>query len=419
MPKIIRSIVSRFGLSSVLVIAGRGLYFLFFFLLAKYTDKDTVAVFTVSLATCQLLSSISSFGLAQASQAVVPGLVEKNAFRDLSQFVNVLLVVMFLFVVFVVSVLAFVLLLYPGLGEFTVSVMFGVILLFPVFSLSVSREYLSRSFSKITLAFFPRDVAWMGILCIAVIFGVGGSALSFVSGVSLLAVEMVSVYILLKLIRREYDYHFFPSYDFKKWSIYSKAFLSSSLGGLAFERIDTLYVAWIFGPSATALYSIASRMAPVTSICQRFIVPVLITKFSENLSKNNIQEVRKDLALGCFASLGYAIPVVIVFWLCSESFLSFFGEDYSAGAEVFRLLVCAHLFIAIGSSFGALVLSSDYRAYYGRVIWGAIFIAIFALLLGGNSSITTVANIILLGIGLYNITFIILGCWCIRAGRTL
>lgn len=420
--RIVLALVRRFGLSGGLVIAGRLVQLALFYVIAHRCSVQAMGLFVATLAASQLVGTFSTLGLGAAAQRIVPEALARGRRLRVLVFLRGLGIAL----LGVTSAILLALISGSIFGQhFGIKIptdqLVGLLIFIPSFSLSINRELISRAFGEIFLAFAPRDIIWSAvIICSALIYRFDETSLLIWSGIALLGIESIAslflyrnhISSLLSAARGR-----IPSSFPNSWIKKGMSFAASSLGGQGFERLDTLFIAATMNLGSVAIYGLCSRIAPIASISQRFVVPVLLNSFSSDFARGNISGVRKNLALGVLASIIFSAPMLIGVMLFSEDLLRHFGSNYEHGASALKILVVAHVTVAIGSNFGALILTSRNPGHYGRVIW--VFIAACAslLVLFRPSDINTIAYIILFGIAGYNLTLIAIGLRIISRAR--
>jgi len=413
----IRKLLAYFAGAGAYVLAGRAMQLLMFLTIARTTDVETMGIFVTSFIASQLIGTFSTLGLGAASQKVIPAAQARGRSGHILIFLQGFVLALMAMTVLIMALLAVLWKVGPTLGlSLSDSEIAGLMIFVPIIAISINREQLARAFGDIGLAFAPRDILWSAAM-IALVLSVSirGVAILWVAGGTLLVIEMCAV---LLLVHR----HVAPLRTARvarlrfrrKWLREGLAFVASSLGGQGFERIDTLYVASAFSVATAGVYGLCSRIAPITSLCQRFIVPVLLRRFSAELARGNLSAVRQDLLLGLAAAAIFASPLLVGVLLFGEHLLLLFGPEYVAGAPVLVALTLAQVAIAVGSNFGALVLCSPRPGLYGRVILTTAGITLTALLVLQPQNMQSVAWLISGGIVAYNTILIFLAIGFLR-----
>lgn len=412
-----RRLLSLFGGAGAYVLIGRIVQFGLFYTLAHATTVDTMGLFLTCLTAGQLLANLSTFGLGAASQRIIPNAMARNRPRLVSAFLRGFLVAFVIMTGGMVLVILLAKFLAARLGyDFPEPLALGLAFFIPVFSISSSRELVSRAFGSIGMAFAPRDIVWSAMLSVlTLLLRPSGLQVVWLGGISLLLVEAIAGVILYKKHLATLALSRSPGTGFRRqWLRDGLAFMTSSLGGQGFERIDTLYVASSLSLHAAGIYGLCSRLAPVASICQRFIVPVTLHKFSLAFARKDLASVYSALWSGVLAAALFAGPLVLGVMLFAHILLGSFGPMYKEGAGVLMVLVFAHASIAIGSNFGALILSSRRPGLYGTVILVLLLLTMISLAILQPINLTSIAMIVAGGIIFYNVALILLGLkYCI------
>jgi O-antigen/teichoic acid export membrane protein len=210
------------------------------------------------------------------------------------------------------------------------------------------------------------------------------------------------------------------TYFFKAWRSRSLALMMSNLGGLAVERIDVICVGLFSTLESAGIYGTASRIVPLISIGQRFIVPVIGPKIAWALAMGDDRAAVKEVRMGLAINGLIAIVGLACIWLFSRQILSIFGSSFVAGAPILRILSIAHVMIALGSNFGVLVAMGPRPWGAAAAIWGvlvpmAIVCAVATCVFGPIGAAVTVA----VGIIVYVAAIFRLSLKVLRSSSTL
>jgi O-antigen/teichoic acid export membrane protein len=403
---------TRFGSGAVLVLCGRLIQLGLYFVVARQLDVSTVGAFVSALALGQMTGVFATLGLGAAAQKRIPRALEVADFGAVSTVVSRSCRALATSCLVAVGILGG-LLAYQSTSGFSflsTGQLVAALAYVPVLWISAHREMLSRAFGRTVLALAPRDVIWSALFCACVSFAdFSPTSFLLIGAGLLLLIEALSCAVLFV---RDLAPVYSQARNFAVESASDErsdglAFAASSFGGLAFERIDTLFVSLTMGSALAGVYGVSGRVAPVASMSQRFIVPVLINSFARAHASGRSQELRGQLAFGTLVSLLCASPTMLLVFICGEQLLGWFGPAYHEGLPVLKALVVAHCAIAFGSCSGALVLAGPAPWLYVRAIWTAL--GLFGLLcwILEPSTLEQVAFCTATGIVSYNVGLVI------------
>lgn len=411
MISILNQIWNRFGLAAFLIGGGRLSYLVLFYTLARKVSLEQFGLFSVALAVSQVAWILTSFGTGPAAQKIIPEIIALKRFSHVKSFIHFTIFVTLLGAV-VFALIAF---LFGKLAEHSgqnesAAISFAAMMLAPVISFSALREFLARSLQLPILAFFPRDIGWcLSISLIVYVLPEVGAHLIIVSTGLLGVIEIISWLVLFKCLKKIPLQVEAEKVDRRSWLKQCSALMMANIGTLAFERIDVIAVGFFANLSVASVYSVASRIAPLLSMSQRFIVPVILPVIARGIATGQKSLVWQEVRLGVLASAPIAILGFIIIWGFTNEILWLFGARYVDGAWVLRTLSVAHLVIAVGSNFGAVVLMGRKPWFHPAAVWGALIPAVlFLSLLTPHFGSIAAAIVVTVGIIFYNVSVLVI-----------
>jgi len=412
------SLARRFGFAAVLVAGGRLAYLVLFAVAARLVAPEKFGAFVVALSASQLVAPVATLGLGAAAQAVIPQACGRALWR-IRSYVQLSLWITGLvsLAIAVLAALAAYVLNAANIGAAAQTVLVAFAILVAPMAFSTLRAFVARALENVFVAFFPRDIGWTLLLAVLVISVPWVREHLIVSAaLTLAAVEMTGWLVLwwryiapIRPPRRK------TVKPYRRWISRSQALMVNYLGGLGFERLDVIAVGMFASLEVAGIYGAASRVAPVISLSQRFIVPVITPRISRAFGEKDLLQIGREVRFGVLAGGAIAIPATVVTLLFGGEIMRLFGPTFVSGTEYLRILAAGHLAIAIGSNFGVVTMMGPRPWLYARTIWSTLIPA--ALLLPAlvpEYGATAAAGVTAAGIAAYNLALIVLALRALR-----
>ena len=369
--RLARGGLRRFGGSALLVALGRVAFLAFFAVAARFSSVAQFGEFATSLALAQILAVPATLGTGPAAQAILPGALHGSSTRVSDLFIRfsataTLLATLAIGVALLLVTAVSNLLAVPGnLSTMTV----GALWLLPGVSLGTLREFIARSTGHIRLALLPRDVVWT-LACMAAIVAVPAFNLQLVIGCAILlvAIECIATILLVRRLNC-WPMRRVPFRPFRRWRDRSIALMANNTGGQLLDRFDIFVVGTLFSLESAALYSVASRLAPLASLSQRFIVPIQAAKISLAMFNKDWPRARAELWTGVATGAAFAAVVLLIFLVANQLVLGLYGPAYLAATPLLLILTVGQASTAIGSNFGLVVSMGPRSWVLAKLIW--------------------------------------------------
>jgi O-antigen/teichoic acid export membrane protein len=372
----LRNLTTRFGGAIFYVLVGRLTFLILMYAAGHLVAAEPFGLFMIALSASQVLAFICMVGTGPASQVVISDAIGSGKQRRIKTFVYfaIILTIAGSAVTSAVLLFAKLALLWFGGSDTTQAIITFIAIFTPVMAFSTLREYLSRAFGEIALTFAPRDIGW-SLLFSGVLYSFPASRNHILASasLSLLLVESIGWVVLWRRritalsSRSMVDIRFY-----RRWVTRSISMMANFVGGLAFERIDTLSVGFLVGAAQAGVYGVASRVAPIISITQRFVVPVITPRVAGHFATGNYEEVKNDLKLGVVISCLTAAPMFLGIELLADKIMLLFGNKFEAGVPILRILAFGFFANAIGTSFGAIVTASKRPWLFSRITYSVL-----------------------------------------------
>lgn len=403
-------LLRSYGLAGVWMSAGRLSFLLMVAAAARMVQPDLFGLFMIVLAASQIAAAFATMGTGAAAQFFIPQARARK--RKSHAFSYILFAIIATTIGVTVLSCAFWLagLMVPGDPDLSRILQMTALFLVAT-GPGMLREMLARSVGAVSLALVPRDIAWTLLLCslLMTLPWASEHILLLASG-SLLAIELVAFALLWRLHIGRFRSAVSPRVrPFKRWVRRSLVMMANTSGGTAFERIDTVLVGLLASLAAAGQYGVASRVAPIVSISNRFVAPVIFPRLAKMLAAKEAQGLRTELRNGVAISLLTATPLFLAVQLFAGDLMALLGYPDGDAAHVLMVLAVGHLFTSAALPLGAMIQMGHTPLQFTRCIWGwLIAVAIvlpFALTAWGViGAAVTVAT----GMAGYSITFIAL-----------
>lgn len=419
----VAALIERFGLAGFWVAAGRLSFLVLVATAGRLAPADVFGLFMVALAASQILSIFSTMGTGGAAQFFVARSLAKGHLGQIPAYVRFALAISLAGSVAVACLLC--LAAYGARAWFgdakLESICLAAAALTLVMAPSVLREMLARSLRAVTLALAPRDIVWtLSLALMLVVSPMVRENLVVVAIISLGAVEATAWSLLwyrhLRHFRGARPRRWRP---YRKWMVRSLAMMGSNAGGVAFERVDTLTVGILASLPLAGAYGAVSRIAPLVSISNRFVVPIILPRIAALMATGDMQALRRETRHSVLVSLVSALPLYVALMLFAEEATALVGAPESV-ADVLRILATANLFTAMGSTYGALVQMDRLPWLFPVCMWGCLALTLVALPIAfAQFGVEGAAFAVALGMGSYSIIYCYFGTILLRRGSSL
>ena len=200
---------------------------------------------------------------------------------------------------------------------------------------------------------------------------------SFVSFLS----AFIAMGYAFKVLRDKVAGNYIFSPDFSKFKGFLTTFLFQ-LSRVVSLHFCIIFVGLSFSSSEGAIFTVSFQLALSLSLILITVNSILIPKASGICLHGGTAELKTLMLNSTAFSVVMSLPLIVVLFSFSDSILEFFGASYIRGEEIFRVLLFAQLFNAIGGSAGGLIIASGFRldALIGSAIGLLFLVASTALL---------------------------------------
>ncbi len=172
-------------------------------------------------------------------------------------------------------------------------------------------------------------------------------------------------------------------YHFSEWSSVALPMLLFSGFVLLMKQFDIIMLGYFSNPTEAGIYSVASRIADLSSFGLMAINMVVAPMIAEQYADQNIIQLQKTATLSAIAIFFITLPVTVISFVFGEQILGLFGSEFKAGYNSLMVLVCGQAFNALAGSVGF------FMTMTGRHKQAAV-------IMGGGAIFNVIANLILI-----------------------
>jgi O-antigen/teichoic acid export membrane protein len=157
--------------------------------------------------------------------------------------------------------------------------------------------------------------------------------------------------------------------------------LSNSMN-LTMRWMDTIMLGVFRTEHEVAVYTVALKVAGVTSMILMAINAIATPKFAELYWKNDLQGLRRIVRQSTKIVFWVSLPVLLVIVVFSSFILTFFGKEFTEGCFALLVLACGQFINASSGSVASLLqMTERHKAFQNIMIVGTLLNVILNLLL--------------------------------------
>ena len=134
--------------------------------------------------------------------------------------------------------------------------------------------------------------------------------------------------------------------------------------------------------SDVGIYFTAFKLSMITSIGLMSINSIASPKFAEMFGRNDIIGLKKVVHQSTKIIFWTSLPLIAIFFVFPEFFLSLFGEEFKIGVTAFIFLSCGKLVSSFSGSVGNILQMTGNQNIYALILFfGAILNVLLNLIL--------------------------------------
>ncbi len=164
------------------------------------------------------------------------------------------------------------------------------------------------------------------------------------------------------------------SYPLKEITKISFPMLLSGSFALIMTWTDILMLTYFKGGEAVGIYSVAQRIAVITSISLVAINAIAAPKFIQFYANGDYSGLEKIAKQSTRLIFFASAPLLIIFVLCPKFILGFFGDEFVAGYVVLIWLTIGQFVNSISGSVGYILQMTDNQTTFQNIILTAALI---------------------------------------------
>jgi O-antigen/teichoic acid export membrane protein len=337
-------ILKNTSITLALRISGAGLLFVFNLLIVRFLGLESSGVLFLALTVVNILSTVFLFGVDQYILRTIAGEervhYKKHYFKQGLILVSVVSAVGSIITMAASGALASIF-HSPQLKDTIVILGFSL----PFLTILTYLGYMMQAQKKFAKAvFILTNCLYLLSAFIIIMLKISHLvSLSYISAAITVA-TIISFVISYAIAAKEYNFEKLdqlgstPSISQRDIALNSSHLFLVSIITLGLGWVDVLIVGYFLPEASVSIYSVASKLAKLLTFVLfaiNIVVAPSVSKYFKSNDKNKLNEV---LQKSTILSIVFCTPLLLLFLLLPNLFLSIFGHDYIKGVEAFRLL---------------------------------------------------------------------------------
>lgn len=172
---------------------------------------------------------------------------------------------------------------------------------------------------------------------------------------------LINFLIGLFLIRRIFNCKVDITSAFKELLRLSKPFLVIVLCNQCVLWLGQIFLGVYGTPSEVSNFAIAQRISMLVSFFLMAINLVVAPRYARFYNSNDFTSLSKLVVLTGRINVTIAIPIILMIFMFSDHFFSYFGNGYDKASVVLMILAVGQLFNAVSGSVGYLLSMTGYE----------------------------------------------------------
>jgi O-antigen/teichoic acid export membrane protein len=387
-------------------VAGAGLLFLMHTAISNHIGLNEYGIFSLATTVAGMIGLIAPLGWPTAVIRFIAEYQEKQDWHRLKgmflrAYQTALIISLLLSsILFLVS-----LFLYDSLA---LSLKYAAVLI-PISSFVALRRQSLRGLNAIFSSLIPDEI----ILPLLVISGVyifgpasAGSAFRIYFALTIV-VMLLSMGLLISRLKPIIS-NVRATYDYKAWIKVALPMLAGGLSQIMLNRIDIIMIGAMRSSLEVGLYSASNRYASLVVFGLGAVAIVVAPILSKLYNQGKIDEFHLLIRKGAILSGIFGIVSCGIAFLYAPELMSLFGEKFSQGADLLRILVIGQLINALTGpvGFGLLLTGGERKfallnmcALLGNILGNLLVIPIFG---SKGAAVVSALTIMTLNISLFH-----------------
>jgi len=194
------------------------------------------------------------------------------------------------------------------------------------------------------------------------------------------------------------------TFSTKKMLMTSYPMLISSSIIMIMGWSDVFILGFFVSEEQIGVYSTAIKLAAIVSFAYNAIATIAAPKIALFFSQNKNRDLKETISFSSKLMLITGVPIFSVLFLFPEFFLMIFGEEYTNGKSVLRILLLAQLANVLTGPVGPILnMTGKQNQLKKFIIISLIFNIVFSLILVKNYQLEGVAIGSAIGMVLWNL----------------
>lgn len=260
-----------------------------------------------------------------------------------------------------------------------ISIMLGMVAV-PLITAYALGATLVRAFGGVVSALLPERIVRDGLLLVLVAI-LAKSGLRTVDAPSVMLAVVISsaitvglVFITARGLEPPRLRQVQPSYESREWWFAVPPLMLITGLDVFVSRAGVLVLGWTHHIRDAGVFALALNVAMLVGL-SRIAVAIMFSPTAADLhARGDRKGLQQLFARATLLSAGGAIAVAVPMMVAVEPFLSYFGEGYTAGAPIARVLILGYVFVALcGPQQNLLTMTGNEWAAASTMIAGAVF----------------------------------------------
>jgi len=341
-------------------------------IIARYYGPRTVGLYNLSFSIFNIITMIALLGFPKSilrfvgeynNDAALKDVLKKMMFLSLT--VSLLLIIIFYLFADYISVKFF---HDRKLKKFIQIMLIGV----PFYIISTLLIEFIRGLRIVKVSESLRNSIsfFRLILILILIFIVGYNGLTP-------AISSAGSYIILIFLTFFYSVNIIKKLNFAKVSnvnylkvlkISLPMFITSSIF-MIMSLIDKIMLGFFTNPYDVGIYSVALKLATITSMVLVAINTIIAPKFSELYWAKDIENLKKVIRFSAKIIFFSSAPILLIYLVFPRYILSFFGKNFTNGYSALMLLSAGQFINSISGSVGNFLNMTDNQKIFRNIMF--------------------------------------------------
>jgi len=156
------------------------------------------------------------------------------------------------------------------------------------------------------------------------------------------------------------------------------------------------------------VYYTAFKLSMFAAVALMAINSIASPKFAEMFAKNDMEGLKKVIYQSTKMIFWSSAPLVAIFFIFPEFFLSLFGEEFKVGVTAFIFLSCGRLISSFSGSVGNILQMTGNQNIYAKILFfGAILNVLLNLMLIPRYGINGAALASMCSLTVWNLSMVL------------